>query len=220
MHRYFKLGLLVLVLEIIIAGWVGFNLPADVKVPIHWNWKDEVDGYAGRNAAVVLFWLFNLALFLLLYFSGRWSPVFKQNQERYEAVIPLLSFGLALFFALFHIYMLYLAGHPEIGARFSGILILMGGLFIFLGNILPRLPRNFIAGIRTPWTFYNDEIWRKTSRLGGWCFFWFGLLLAVSAVFSLRGGSWTYVHLLGLGVAVLLPMFYSLILYLKCKKEE
>jgi len=38
-----------------------------------------------------------------------------------------------------------------------------GLLFMMLGNYLPRLPRNFFFGIRTPWTLASEEVWRKPT---------------------------------------------------------
>ena len=33
-----------------------------------------------------------------------------------------------------------------------------------------KLRRNFLAGIRTPWTFASDVFWEHTHLLGGWLF--------------------------------------------------
>ena len=46
----------------------------------------------------------------------------------------------------------------------SGILaqIFMGVVMIVIGNYLPKTRRNYIIGIRLPWTLENDEDWSKT----------------------------------------------------------
>jgi len=46
----------------------------------------------------------------------------------------------------------------------------LGLLFILMGNYLPRLPRNFFFGIRTPWTIASERVWKKSHRVGGWLF--------------------------------------------------
>ncbi|MPN63015.1 hypothetical protein SDC9_210769 [bioreactor metagenome] len=43
----------------------------------------------------------------------------------------------------------------------------MGLFFILLGNIMPKLRRNRLAGIRFSWTMTNDEVWRKVHYWGG-----------------------------------------------------
>jgi uncharacterized membrane protein len=219
LHKYFLLAIIVLVIELAVILYIGASLPADAKLPVHWNIHNQIDGWAGKNTAIYPFWLFNLGLFLLMMFSGKLSPVFKQNKERYDAIIPLMTFGLVLFFALMHVYILLLGLHPEWQSQIQFIFVLMGALFIFLGNILPRMPRNFIAGIKTPWTFYSDEIWRRTSRLGGWCFVLMGLLMLVRGIFNINTGWMDVVMIIALVVLVFGPVLYSFILYLKDKKE-
>lgn len=220
MHKYFKLSIAVLVIQLAVVLWLGFSLPADTKIPIHWNIKNEIDGYASRNMAVFPFWLFNLGLFLLMMFSARLSPVFQQNRERYDAVIPPMTLVLVFFFALFHVYMLLLGHYPWLEDKLQIIYILIGALFICLGNILPKLPRNYIAGIKTPWTIYSDEIWRRTSRLGGFSFVILGLLMLVKGLFNLQAAWLNYTLLALLGFLVLGPVLYSFALYQKEKKNQ
>lgn len=45
--------------------------------------------------------------------------------------------------------------------------VLIGGLFVGVGSVLGRLPRNWIAGIRTPWTMRSPHVWSATHRVGG-----------------------------------------------------
>lgn len=57
----------------------------------------------------------------------------------------------------------------------------MGILFLFIGNILPKVKSNFYMGIKTPWALSSEEVWRKTHRLGGKCFFLAGIAITVSS---------------------------------------
>jgi uncharacterized membrane protein len=56
-----------------------------------------------------------------------------------------------------------------------------GVLFLIIGNFLGKLTKNYFAGIRTPWTLENDEVWHRTHRLGGKLFVLGGLFTIVSA---------------------------------------
>jgi uncharacterized membrane protein len=53
----------------------------------------------------------------------------------------------------------------------------VGGLFIVLGNVMPRARPNWFLGIRTPWTLSNDLVWERTHRVGGYLFMIAGVLM-------------------------------------------
>jgi len=220
MHIYFKLAIVILLIQLVAVLILGYSLPKETKLPTHWNIKSEIDGYASRDTAIIPFWLFNLGLFLLMMFSRKISPVYRQNQERYDAVIPIMSLGLVFFFALFHVYILLLGHYPEWQGKTLMIYVLIGALFVFLGNILPKVPRNFIAGIRVPWTLYSDEIWRKTSRLGGYCFVILGLVMIIRGIFNLNTGWMNALSFILLLIVIFVPVIFAFILYKTNKKEE
>jgi len=191
-------------------------LPEDAKIPCHWNIKGEIDGYYGKWTGVLLFPGINLAMLLLMIALPYISVRYKNAQERFEKVIPGLATIIIFFFASIHIYMILLA-KGILNPSGNMIFYLIGLMFIMLGNILPRIPSNFFAGIRTPWTLSSEEVWRKTHRLGGISFVIAGLLMIV--ITAILGSSSTaniimFVLFMSL---VLYPVLYSFILY---KKEE
>jgi uncharacterized membrane protein len=97
------------------------------------------------------------------------------------------------------------------------IFYIIGLMFIMLGNLLPKIPSNFFAGIRTPWTLSSEDVWRKTHRLGGISFVIAGLLMIVStAIFGNSSTANIIMFVLFMSL-VLYPVLYSFILY---KKEE
>ena len=66
-------------------------------------------------------------------------------------------------------------------AAITVITLLVGGLFIIVGNYLGKVRRNFFIGIRTPWTLASDEVWARTHRVGGWLFVMAGIAIISSA---------------------------------------
>jgi hypothetical protein len=87
---------------------------------------------------------------------------------------------------------------------------LVGALFIVIGNYMGKFTRNFVMGIRSPWTLSNDEVWLRTHRLGGKVFVVCGLAV-IGAVLLDQGA-------VALGVmlaAALIPAVYSYIVYRK-----
>src|SRR3981081_2785044 len=50
-------------------------------------------------------------------------------------------------------------------------------LIVVLGNVMPKLPRNGVVGIRTPWTLSDPAVWERTHRLAGYLFMAAGLVI-------------------------------------------
>jgi uncharacterized membrane protein len=81
-----------------------------------------------------------------------------------------------------------------------------GLLFILLGNYLPKLPRNFFFGIRSPWTLASETVWKRTHILSGWLFVAAGCLMA--------GLSFTSIPFHILLLALILPLaLFSAVIY-------
>ena len=68
----------------------------------------------------------------------------------------------------------------DINIRFLAKALAGVGLII-AGNHLSRLKRNFIFGIRNPWTCSTEEVWRKANRIGGYVLVLAGIALAADA---------------------------------------
>jgi len=212
----FKWGLIFLVLHYLILRYFAITLAPEARVPMHWNIQDEIDGWWGKTPALLFYALFNLGLFMLLYAMPWYSPRYRNFRERNEKVIPALTAGLVLFFAVFSCYSLWLAASgSQMGMRL--VMVPIGLLFVFLGNLLPKVPNNYFVGIRTPWTLSSDEIWQRTHRLGGWCFVIAGLLFALRGLLPPLPPVWRVVTAILLLAFLLYPVLYSLLLYLKKK---
>jgi uncharacterized membrane protein len=85
----------------------------------------------------------------------------------------------------------------------------MGVLFMLLGNYMGKFTRNYYAGIRTPWTLSDSEVWFRTHRLGGRLFVLAG---AASLVGAMLGVGFP-VLLVAITAASLVPAVYSYVIY-------
>ena len=114
-----------------------------------------------------------------------------------------------LLIAAIHVLILYVAIVP--GASLArAIWVVLGAFYIALGLIIPRIKRNPVMGIRTPWTLTSDENWARTQRVGGYSMVLGGV---VAAVFGALGGTaGGVVALVAIFVSALLPAGYSLLL--------
>ena len=64
--------------------------------------------------------------------------------------------------------------------------ILLGLLFAVLGNVMPKMKKNKLMGLRTTWSMKNDEVWARSQRMGGTVTFFGGAATILSGII-LRG---------------------------------
>ena len=64
----------------------------------------------------------------------------------------------------------------------TAVSILLGLLFVFLGNMMGKIKPNYFFGVRTPWTLADPDVWNRSHRLAGRLFFLAGLVTILSAL--------------------------------------
>jgi len=79
---------------------------------------------------------------------------------------------------------------------------------VILGNIMPKLRRNSLVGLRTPWSQSSEVVWKKSQRVGGILFMAAGILMIVFC-FLLKG-VWCFVAgILVILVGSMVAVWYS-----------
>jgi uncharacterized membrane protein len=86
-------------------------------------------------------------------------------------------------------------GHPAIATRI--VPVVLGLCLIVMGNVMPRLRPNWVAGVRTTRTLEDPQLWRTTHRVFGSAFVVSGILTIVVGLAVPRYGLVT-------GIAVLM----------------
>ncbi|HOZ55713.1 MAG: Immunity protein SdpI [Parcubacteria group bacterium ADurb.Bin316] len=185
-------------------------------VPTHWNFAGEVDGWGTRwqGAFIIPIMLVAMyALFLLL-------PILDPKKERYSQFAKTYHiFKNLILIVLALVY--FLASFNGLGFNIPiqyTVPVIIGLLFIVMGNYMGKLKRNWFIGIRTPWTLSSEEVWNKTHRVGGYLFVLAGLSMMLTPFLPKLYGYLLF------GVMMVLIIFgtlaYSYFLYLKEKKND
>jgi uncharacterized membrane protein len=128
-----------------------------VQVPSHWNASGQVDGYMSRTANTIFIPAISAGIYLLLRILLVIVPRTASNTNPYvlAKLSDYLLSGVILF--LFAIQLVATAAALGLPVDISFVVCLATALlFIFIGNYLGKIQRNFWFGIRTPWTVADN----------------------------------------------------------------
>jgi uncharacterized membrane protein len=202
------LALLIIVIQVLVSLVTYPFLPP--MVPSHWNAAGQIDAYIPKLFNAILYPLMSLGLYILIRGLFAIGPRLG-NQPKYSnlEVINIILVGVLLLMLVVQLTTTSIAlGFPVDITLVVCLAISL--LFMFIGNYMGKLRRNFWGGIRTPWTLASDTIWERTHRLGGWLFVLGGLLgLVLSFVPALRLGAIIVIPL----IVVFVPVVYSYFAY-------
>lgn len=203
----------IVILLPIIFGLIFWNeLPEQMVT--HWGIDGNADGFSNRYFAV-----FFLPLFI---FIIHWLCIFgtviidpknkNQNNKVFGLVIwitPIIS--------LFSNGMIYAISFGKDFSPYFVMTLLMGMIFVIIGNYLPKTKQNYTIGIRVKWTLESEENWNATHRFGGRLWFFGGLLIMASSF--LPETSSIGVMLTAIMILAIIPIVYSYFYHRKQVRE-
>lgn len=203
-----KLPLLIVTSIItILPVFVGLILLPQLpeQIPMHWNIHGEVDQY-GSKYTTLLLPVFMLALQWLCALMSTIEPKKENiNGKTFALVLWICPLMSVLMSALVYATALGYALDVEVIVP-----LVLGALFVIIGNYLPKCKQTYSLGIRTPWALADEENWNLTHRLSGILWVICGVVMMLLSIF--RIGWLLFVVLLPMTV---IPYAYSYLLYKK-----
>ena len=178
----------------LVAGMLLYGrLPE--QLPIHYNAEGIADHYVGKIEAILLLPSVCTILTIALSFMFRTYP--DRNLKIFISTLiigPLIACGLSGL-------MYYNALGYELNAM-KVTMVIMGILFIAVGNYIPTVRPNGLIGARFPWIMDDDNAWEKTQRFTGKLMLLLGLTYLLEA-FAYIGGEngaviWLMASVLGM----------------------
>lgn len=177
-------------------------------LPIHWNARGEPDGFAPKIIAV---WLMPGGAVLTHLFTVIMMSLDPRKKHLEGSnVMSLLRTITPLFLLAIHGVMMLNWKGAEVD-MLTSIFLLCGVLFMICGNFVGKIPQNYMAGVRLPWTLEDPKVWKKTNRLAarvlfacgflmclgaflptGWVVGWFLFLTAVMVIVPIGGAIYYY----------------------------
>lgn len=165
------------VLLAVVASVAAYPFLPDL-VATHWNAHGNPDLFRSRLSEVVT-WPIIMALFVVF---GSLAPrydrllftKYEPSEADSEAVLPVYVTTillLAVVILAFHLLNLALdLGFVTHTAADLGSAVILSLTAIAVGNITPLMTRrNAFGGLRFPWVFVSDSVWRRTQRAAGYC---------------------------------------------------
>ncbi len=202
----------ILILLPAIYGLIMWNSLPDVMTT-HWGADGNADGFGGKAFAVFgIPFIYLIFHFVCLLVTSLDKKQKEQNQKALGMIfwiIPVIS--------LFTCGVMYRAAFGKEFDLAFFVPALLGAMFVFIGNFLPKVKQNGTLGIKIYWTLNNEENWNKTHRFAGKLWVVGGLVMLLSILLPLKGMVCSMVCIIA--ALMLIPVVYSYSVYKQHKKS-
>lgn len=161
------------------SAWALSALPSGAQVAVHFDAQGQPDGWGDAR------WVLALLPLLALLMQGLRRVLPGIDPRGANLVRSAAAYGtiwLAVTALLAAVHGLLVAHALGWIASLGALpVVLVGVLFVVLGNVMGKLRWNYTVGIRTPWTLADERVWDQTHRFGGRLMVAVGALLIVLA---------------------------------------
>lgn len=197
-------------LMIAVSLWAWGQLPAGAQIAVHWNAAGEVDRYGSVWEGLFLMPSMIGLISVLFYFIPKIDPR-RSNIAQSGTAYRAAWIGMLVFMSILHIALVLNALGYAVNIGLI-VPVMVGILFLIIGNYMGKIRSNFMFGIRTPWTLSSELSWNKTHRLGGRLFMVIGLLMIATGLLPMTE-LWVYILLGAIFLMVAVLFVYSYLIY-------
>ena len=195
----------IIILIPILVGLLLWNQLPD-QVVTHWDGNGVPNGWSSKLFAVVGLPCFLLAIHWICMIATSADPKAQNHSEKILSLVLWIC-PITSIFCMFSIYTEALGFHFPMENTAA---IFTGGLFIIIGNYLPKCKQNYTVGIKVPWTLNSTENWNHTHRFAGPLWIITGVLFIVLSFMN-----YLYLGIALIFIAAFAPMIYSYWYYQK-----
>ncbi len=149
------------------------------EIPIHWNLKGEVDRYGEKIEILLIPILLPLLIYIIFSVIPKIDP--KKKLEKMGNKLRTLKFLLTTIMSALALFIIY-SIQSKSSTSPNIIFLIVGVLYVVLGNYFKTIKANYFIGIRTPWTLESETVWKEIHLLGGKLWLIGGLLVIISAL--------------------------------------
>ncbi|MEN9342083.1 MAG: hypothetical protein RIQ54_339 [Candidatus Parcubacteria bacterium] len=207
MTRLTQIAVVVIIALLFAVSWYAHPIAPD-QIAIHWNAYGDADGFASKAFGLFMMPALAAVIMGIVILLVNTKPS-KQTLSKVSGYIDMMVVVLALFFLYMHVITVAVnVGVPV--SIIPAIIPAFSLLFFVSGVVMKHVPRNYVIGIRTPWSLESDGVWKKTHEESAWLFqaaaliglgglvlpqyaIWFVIIPAIGAAIGSVGHSfWVY----------------------------
>jgi len=217
MNETFKKELPILgfvLLPFVYLAYLWNSLPE--KVPIHWNLKGEIDDWGSKLSLIGLVFLLPVLTYVLMLAIPKIDP--KKRIEFMGRKYYQIKFVLVCFMSVLALFIIHSVKSQTLSSP-SIVFVLIGLLFMALGNYFKVIKQNYFLGIKTPWTLESEEVWKLTHIMAGKLWIVGGLLIVIFSLVLPEVVNF-YFFITITAIISIVPIAYSYIIYKELKKSK
>ena len=185
------------------------------RVPIHWNYKGEIDNWGDKFSLVLILFLLPVLMYVLMTFIPKIDP--KKRISLMGGKLYQLKFFLVLFMSVVALLILYTTKEQSVNNP-NLVFALLGVLLMIFGNYFKVIQPNYFIGIRTPWTLENSEVWKATHAFAGKIWLIGGFVLVLGGL--VLNNAFRNVFVSIILILALIPIVYSFIKFKQIQKRD
>lgn len=198
----------IIILLPIVAGLLLWNYLPE-RIVTHWNANGEPDGFSGRAFAI---FVVPVLLFIMHWVCILITARDPRNKDQSPKVFNMVLWIMPITSLITEGTTYAIALGNTIGIDIM-VRILLGLMFIVLGNYMPKCKQNHTIGVKVTWALRNEENWNKTHRFTGRIWVLGGVIVLVTMFIPMETYLWAFLIIcFALSLA---PIFYSYLYYRK-----
>lgn len=202
---YLIITSIVVLLPIIVGVLLWSKLPDEMAT--HWGADNVANGWSSKPFAVFGIPGILLAIHLICTFTTAVDPKRQSISDKIWKMVLLICPVVSIICSV-SIYGNALSYQINVSMVSE---LVVGLLFIIIGNYLPKCRQNYTVGIKLPWTLADADNWNKTHRLAGIIWMIGGVVILLLAF--IKPGLFVGV-MIAILLMVFIPTVFSFVYYL------
>ena len=153
-------------------------------VPAHYNFAGEIDRWGSKYENFIFPAITVLIGALIVFSAKKQGNAVPKKALLWTGICSLLLIDVTGFYFMLKDFSAVQGTSTNVADNVIKLMSIgVGVMFIILGNLMPKVKRNGLFGLRTSWSMENDEIWNRSQRFGGKAAVICGFATVLMAVF-------------------------------------